>query len=141
MIILRACYPIENVDGLHLRSGLPRSKLSILHGDCFVEKCERCKLEYVRDFDVGGVSFKPTGRLCEDDKCQGVLRDVVVDWNDALPEIDLDEAEKVCRSADLVIALGTSLRIVPAGRLPLLGTTSSITPSPYLCAFFVQQLF
>ncbi len=41
--------------------------------------------------------------------------------DDALPERDLELAEKHCRKADLVICLGTSLRVAPANGLPLLG--------------------
>ena len=59
------CIITQNVDGVHLRSGVPRDKLCILHGDCFTEKCEKCGEEYFRDFDIGGVSFKYTGRSCE----------------------------------------------------------------------------
>ena len=109
----------QNVDGMHLRSGVPRDKLSILHGDCFTEKCEKCGHEYFRNFDIGGVSFKPTGRLCELKGCEGILRDTILDWEDALPEEDFENAEEMCSNADLVVALGTSLRIVPAGTLPL----------------------
>lgn len=117
----------QNVDGLHLRSGVPRSSLSILHGDCFLEKCENCGLEYFRDFDVGGLSFKKTGRVCNGEQaldhagpgCGGALRDTILDWDDELPAEDFQKAESNCEEADLIIALGTSLRILPAGKLPL----------------------
>mmetsp|Transcript_5064 Transcript_5064/g.14546 ORF Transcript_5064/g.14546 Transcript_5064/m.14546 type:complete len:357 (-) Transcript_5064:88-1158(-) len=110
----------QNVDGLHQRSGLSRSKHAVLHGCVFTEKCEECGKEYFRDFDVGGMSFKKTGRKCsEAPSCNGDLRDTILDWDDALPEDDWKNAQEQCSKADLVITLGTSLRIEPAGSLPL----------------------
>jgi NAD+-dependent protein deacetylase sirtuin 6 len=107
----------QNVDGLHRRSGLSRAKHSVLHGCAFTEKCENCFTEFFRDTDVGGMSFQKTGRQC--DLCNGDLRDTLLDWDDPLPEDDLERSEYHCSNADLVLCLGTSLRIQPANQLPL----------------------
>lgn len=109
----------QNVDGLHLRSGIPRHRLAELHGNCFAERCKTCGTEYIRDFEVETVGFKPTGRRCEDPSCGGRLHDHVLDWEDALPEDELETSEKHAREADLAICLGTSLQITPACNLPL----------------------
>jgi len=106
----------QNVDGLHRRSGLSRDHHGVLHGCVFTEVCEGCRVEHFRDEDVGGMSFQKTGRQC--DKCGGDLRDCLLDWEDELPEFDLDRAKQHCAEADLVITLGTSLRIEPAASLP-----------------------
>jgi mono-ADP-ribosyltransferase sirtuin 6 len=111
----------QNVDGLHMRSGISRNRHCFLHGCIFTEKCNTCGKEYFRDFDIGGVSFKETGRKCDEKDCTGLLRDTILDWEDALPEDDWERAQDECEKSDLVLALGTSLRIEPAGSLPTLG--------------------
>ncbi|KAJ1447262.1 DHS-like NAD/FAD-binding domain-containing protein [Pelagophyceae sp. CCMP2097] len=107
----------QNVDGLDLRSGLTRAKLGILHGCVFTERCEACGAEAVHDCDLGGVALKPTGRFC---RCGARMLDTVLDWDDALPESEWGPATAAFEGADLCLALGTSLRIVPAADLPLL---------------------
>lgn len=109
----------QNVDSLHLRSGYPREHLAELHGNCFAERCEDCAREYVRDFEVGSVGFKPTGRRCEADGCHGALRDHCLDWDDALPIAELERAEKEAAKADLALCLGTSMVITPACDIPM----------------------
>ncbi|GCB64584.1 NAD-dependent protein deacylase sirtuin-6 isoform X2 [Scyliorhinus torazame] len=114
----------QNVDGLHVRSGFPRDKLSELHGNMFVEECTKCGKQYVRDSVVGTMGLKATGRLCDVKKarglraCRGKLRDTILDWEDSLPERDLSLADEACRKSDLAITLGSSLQIKPSSNLP-----------------------
>ena len=75
------------------------------------ERCERCGTEFVRDFELCSVGFKPTGRKCV--HCKGALRDHCLDWDDALPEDELALSESHASKADLVLCLGTSLVITP----------------------------
>ena len=106
----------QNVDGLHRRSGFPRNKLGVLHGCVFTEKCETCGTEAFHDVDLGGVSFQPTGNACG--TCGGVMRDTVLDWDDGLPPAEWGPAERAFGAADVCLALGTSLRIIPAADMP-----------------------
>lgn len=39
-----------------LAAGVPRDQLAELHGNCFAERCKKCKTEYVRDFEMDTVS-------------------------------------------------------------------------------------
>eukprot|EP01091_Cochliopodium_minus_P017423 TRINITY_DN6822_c0_g1_i1.p1 TRINITY_DN6822_c0_g1~~TRINITY_DN6822_c0_g1_i1.p1 ORF type:complete len:250 (-),score=72.37 TRINITY_DN6822_c0_g1_i1:574-1323(-) len=106
----------QNVDSLHNRSGIPRKKISELHGNLFLEKCAKCGDEYHRDFDIGTCGFKLTGRKCL--ICGGNLKDMLLDWDDALPDEDLDRANDHCEIADLCIVLGSSMKVKPANELP-----------------------
>ena len=107
----------QNVDGLHLRSGIPANKLTELHGNTFVETCEACNVDHVRDFEVETVGYKRTGRACS--RCStGVCRDFVLDWDSAIREADIDNAHRSIDDAKVVITLGTSLQITPACNMP-----------------------
>uniref|UniRef100_A0A164ZUN6 NAD-dependent protein deacetylase SRT1 n=1 Tax=Daucus carota subsp. sativus TaxID=79200 RepID=A0A164ZUN6_DAUCS len=116
-VISQASY--LNVDSLHLRSGIPREKLSELHGNSFREVCPSCGAEYLRDFEVETIGLKETPRRCSSMNCRSRLRDSVLDWEDELPRKEMNLAEKHCLVADLVLCLGTSLQITPACNLPL----------------------
>lgn len=117
----------QNVDGLHRRAGLSRDHHASVHGCVFTEKCDACGAEFFRDFDVGGMSFQPTGRNCSWRRCSGVLRDTLLDWEDGLPQDDFERAgEEVEKPGTFVLCLGTSLRIMPIGGMPERATNYAI---------------
>lgn len=55
----------QNVDNLHLKSGLPRSALAELHGNVFKETCEACNKEFIGTKELSTIGFKHTGNKCE----------------------------------------------------------------------------
>lgn len=75
---------------------------------------------------IGVMGLKPTGRYCEVVRsrglraCRGKLISTILDWEDALPDRDLNRADDASRRADLALTLGTSMQIKPSGDLPLL---------------------
>ncbi|XP_067933471.1 NAD-dependent protein deacylase sirtuin-6-like [Watersipora subatra] len=114
----------QNVDGLHLRSGFPRASMSILHGDMFTEQCDKCSHMVIRRESSKTMGLKRTGASCQQmskrgNKCRGKMRDTILDWEDALPDEELDKATDNSRLADVYLVLGSSLQIIPAGNLPL----------------------
>jgi len=40
----------QNTDGLHRRSGIPVDQLAELHGNSYLERCNKCGKEYLSDF-------------------------------------------------------------------------------------------
>lgn len=128
----------QNCDNLHQKSGFPKEYLSDLHGNVFVEYCEKCLTEYTREFSVDVFSTdclnEPwakkcktcgwnhyTGRRCDDKKCNGKLRDTIVNFGDDLHSSivgGIDRAEAHCKKANLCFCLGSSLTVSPANSLP-----------------------
>ena len=113
------CVVTQNVDNLHVRSGLPRSGIVELHGNIFVAHCRPCRTHFYHEEDVGGMGCRPLpcppygcprcGLPCVDD---------AVDWTTPLPQRQFDAATQHIRRASLCVVLGSSLRVAPASSLP-----------------------
>ncbi|KAL9641751.1 hypothetical protein ABK040_007428 [Willaertia magna] len=109
----------QNVDGLHIKSGLLRKDMSELHGNTNVEICKHCNKEYIRDFrcrNAKDVNDHKTNRKC--DTCHNDLFDTIINFGEELPKDQFERALENAQKADLAIVIGTSLRVSPACDLP-----------------------
>lgn len=109
----------QNVDGLHIKSGIPADKISELHGNTNIEYCSKCKIKIFRDYrcrNNSEVHKHTTGRKCFD--CKTELKDTIINFNENLSDFELDLAFDNARNSDLMLCLGSSLRVSPASDIP-----------------------
>ncbi len=116
----------QNVDGLHVKSGIPFDKISELHGNMYFMKCLNCgkKMTFEEagwDKTKWGAGYrttrvKPNQPSCPD--CKGRLISTVVNFGDPLPEDELLEAITRSENCDVFFVIGSSLLVTPAANLP-----------------------
>ena len=107
----------QNIDGLHRKSGIPKDKITEVHGNTNLELCRKCDRDYMRDFRVRTaqkVHDHDTGRLCDDPNCRGKLYDTIINFNENLRDEDIGTGYAHGYEADLMLCLGSSMRIYPA---------------------------
>ena len=97
----------QNVDNLHLKSGIRPELIAELHGNITRLRCQSC--EFLMD-NVGDVIPCPI--------CGGQLASSVVDFGQSLPQHDLEDAYGHSKRADLFLAVGSSLVVTPAAGMP-----------------------
>jgi NAD-dependent deacetylase len=103
----------QNVDNLHLKSGILQELLAELHGNLTKIRCSRC--EFTMDnFDDAVVC--PV--------CGGKMKPSVVDFGQSLPRKDLDQAIQHSRDCDLFLVVGSSLVVTPAADMPRIALES-----------------
>jgi NAD-dependent SIR2 family protein deacetylase len=96
----------QNVDNLHLKSGIRPELLAELHGNITRLRCTKCGKTYDR---ARGLKACP---------CGGTLRPSTVDFGEPLPERDLELALGHSRKSDLFLVAGSSLVVTPAADMP-----------------------
>lgn len=108
----------QNIDGLHVKSGISFEKISELHGNTNMEFCKTCGRKYYRNYrtrTATQVHNHETGRKCD---CGGKLYDTIINFGENLPDDALESASTASKLCDCSIILGTSLRVTPACEFP-----------------------
>ena len=97
----------QNVDNLHLKSGIRPDLLAELHGNVTKLRCTRCEVELDRFPDLDTCPF-----------CGAKLASSVVNFGQPLPQKALTDAYQHSGKCDLFIVVGSSLVVTPAADMP-----------------------
>jgi NAD-dependent deacetylase len=109
----------QNIDNLHQASGISAEHVVELHGNTTYATCLDCtsryELPWVKQrFDSGN------GRAPSCPGCGGHIKTATVSFGQAMPDDAMRRAEQLTLSADLFIAIGSSLVVWPAAGFPLM---------------------
>jgi len=96
----------QNVDNLHLRSGIHPDLLAELHGNVTKLRCTRCEGQVDKSANIDRCS------------CGGRLVSSVVNFGQALPQKELADSYWHSQNCDLLIVAGSSLVVTPAADMP-----------------------
>jgi NAD-dependent SIR2 family protein deacetylase len=97
----------QNVDNLHLESGIKTDLLAELHGNLTKVRCVQCEFKMDRFEDMKECPL-----------CGGKLESSVVNFGQSLPRKDLAESYQHSQKCDLFIVVGSSLVVTPAADMP-----------------------
>jgi len=106
----------QNIDNLHQDSGIPAHDMVELHGNTTYATCLDCGERY----ELGWVKekFDHNGQRAPDCACGGFIKTATVSFGQAMPADAMARAERLAKSCDLFLAIGSSLVVWPAAGLP-----------------------
>lgn len=107
----------QNIDGLHARAGTTADRLVELHGTNLLVECQSCRRRGDPEPHFEFFRAHRKAPLCE---CGGFLKPATISFGQSLDPAVLQRAEKAAATADLVVALGSTLSVYPAASFPLL---------------------
>jgi NAD-dependent deacetylase len=114
----------QNIDGLHLASGVPANRIVELHGNGTYCRClacgERHELEWVREF-IASEMAAPACRVCG-----GIVKTATVSFGQAMPDEAMAAARAATLNSDLFLSLGSSLQVFPAASFPVIAKAERI---------------
>jgi NAD-dependent SIR2 family protein deacetylase len=96
----------QNVDNLHLKSGIRPDLLAELHGNIAKLRCTRCGAQVDKSDALDTCS------------CGGSLVTSVVNFGESLPQKDLSASYRHSEKCDLFVVVGSSLVVTPAADMP-----------------------
>jgi len=113
-----SCVITQNIDGLHQASGVPDDKVIELHGNGTYAKCLTCSTRY--ELAPLRAAFEAEGQVPDCLFCGGLVKAATISFGQAMPQAEMQRAERETLGCDLFLVLGSSLVVYPAAGFPLL---------------------
>ncbi|MCP5004574.1 MAG: sigma factor regulator FecR [Planctomycetes bacterium] len=136
----------QNIDGLHEKSGLPRDIIVNLHGNNLEIVCLTCSTIVPSEKILDNLNLEKGAPLCE--RCGGLLKPNTISFGQNLREQDLERANTLSLSCDLMIVVGSTLVVSPASSFPTIAKENgailaiislSETPADGYADFVIRQ--
>lgn len=107
----------QNFDGLHQAAGSSAERVVELHGTSREAACQSCGARQAIEPVEARIAAGEADPRCA---CGGLVKSATILFGQPLPPEALTRARELALTCDLFLVVGSSLRVNPAARLPLL---------------------
>lgn len=115
----------QNVDNLHLQSGIKSEILAELHGNHSLMRCLSCDTQFPKkklwDENIWGNGYRTQPVRANQPKCPncyGRIISSVVNFEDPMPKKELEASFSHAEQSDVCLVIGSSLMVEPAASVP-----------------------
>ncbi len=116
----------QNVDNLHLKSGIDPDTIAELHGNTTLMRCLECDRQFPKDevgwderrWGKGYRTQRPRRGQPTCPVCGGRIISSVVNFGDPLLAKELEESVAQSKRCDTMLVVGSSLLVSPANLMP-----------------------
>ncbi len=109
----------QNVDGLHLVSGLDAGQLAELHGNVRKSLCVDCERVWDTETVLSWVEAGELDPNCPD--CGGMVKTATVMFGEILPQEEMEKAMEFLAVADAILVVGSTVSVSPASDIVMYG--------------------
>ena len=104
----------QNIDGLHQQSGMNQDQIIEIHGNAKRAACLDCyKINNIQSFH-DSINKDLKLPLCS--LCGGIVKVATISFGQPMKEEDMMKASDASKACDLMLVIGSSLKVMPAGK-------------------------